>query len=163
MFCSVCGKELAQEHVFCPSCGKQIGEPLIAMDGQGRVQRNVQVVAILWIVLGCLEALGATFLLSLSRFLGHFPFFPPNVEFLRSWVHGLMIGIGGIVLLKAVLDALAGWGLLQRESWARILAIVMSFLEILHFPFGTALAIYTLWVLFPDDSGMEYTRLATAS
>jgi hypothetical protein len=33
----------------------------------------------------------------------------------------------------------AGWGLLRREPWARVLTIVLSFLALFHIPLGTAL------------------------
>jgi hypothetical protein len=65
--------------------------------------------------------------------------------------------------IKGVLSLAAGWGLLQRESWARALTIVMGFLSILHIPLGTALGIYTIWVLLPNESAEEYDRLALAA
>jgi hypothetical protein len=36
----------------------------------------------------------------------------------------------------------------------------LDFLGLLRIPFGTALGIYTLWVLLPETSGKEYDRLA---
>ncbi|MDX1665031.1 MAG: hypothetical protein R3272_14665, partial [Candidatus Promineifilaceae bacterium] len=50
----------------------------------------------------------------------------------------------GIMLLLALPSLLAGWGLLKGRDWGRILAIIVSFLNITNFPFGTLLAIYTL-------------------
>jgi hypothetical protein len=65
-------------------------------------------------------------------------------------------GIGAIiffVLLALSLPGLvAGVGLLQFRSWARILTIVISVLDLIHVPFGTALGIYGLWVLLSQDS-----------
>jgi hypothetical protein len=67
--------------------------------------------------------------------------------------------VGGIaalaffVLLALSLPSLiAGIGLLQFRSWARILTIVLSVLELIHVPFGTALGIYGLWVLLSQGS-----------
>jgi hypothetical protein len=54
----------------------------------------------------------------------------------------------------------AGWGLLHRESWARILALIAGFLALFHPPFGTALGIYTLWVLLSAESEREYAEQA---
>jgi hypothetical protein len=71
--------------------------------------------------------------------------------------------VGGFVILKALLSIATGLGLLQRESWARPLAIVMSFFELLHIPFGTALGIYTLVVLLPGEASIEYDQLAKAA
>lgn len=44
------------------------------------------------------------------------------------------------------------WGLLHFRPWARILAIILAVLHIFSFPFGTALAIYTLWVLLSSET-----------
>ena len=45
-----------------------------------------------------------------------------------------------------------GFGLLGRQPWARILGIVMSALSLMHVPFGTALGVYGLWILFNRDT-----------
>jgi len=42
---------------------------------------------------------------------------------------------------------LAGYGLLTRKAWARVLAIVVGILSLLNFPIDAAIGIYTLWVL----------------
>ena len=53
-------------------------------------------------------------------------------------------------LLMAVLGLpglLAGYGLLTRKPWARVLAIVVGILSLVNFPIGTVIGLYTLWVL----------------
>jgi hypothetical protein len=62
-----------------------------------------------------------------------------------------------------ILGLVTGWGLLQREPWARTLAIVMACLNMVHMPFGTILGIYTLWVLLPAASEQEYRSVARAA
>lgn len=42
---------------------------------------------------------------------------------------------------------ITGYGLLNHRPWARVLALVLGVLGILNFPVGTALGLYTLWVL----------------
>jgi hypothetical protein len=69
---------------------------------------------------------------------------------------GIVFGIGFLIVADAVIGLAAGWGLLQRKSWARMLAIVLGHLNLLAVPFGTALGIYTLWVLLPAESKREY-------
>lgn len=41
-----------------------------------------------------------------------------------------------------------GIGLLKFQGWARILVLILSFLALLNFPIGTAVGIYSIWVLF---------------
>ena len=44
-----------------------------------------------------------------------------------------------------------------------VLAIIAAILALLKFPIGTALGIYTLWVLAPGASGLEYDAIADRS
>jgi hypothetical protein len=55
----------------------------------------------------------------------------------------IALGVPGLV---------AGVGLLKLRPWARILGIVISALDLAHIPFGTALGVYGLWVLFNRET-----------
>lgn len=60
---------------------------------------------------------------------------------------------GGLLLVVLSLPGLvAGYGLLERREWGRILAIVIAFLNLLNFPLGTLLGVYTLWVLLQTNA-----------
>ncbi|MEZ4633730.1 MAG: hypothetical protein R2856_01910 [Caldilineaceae bacterium] len=48
-----------------------------------------------------------------------------------------------------------GIGLLMRKSWGRYLAIIVGILNLPNLPIGTALGIYSLWVLFKTEA-VEY-------
>lgn len=52
----------------------------------------------------------------------------------------------------------AGWGLLRYQPWARILTIVLSCLDLLNFPLGTAVGVYGLWVLLSAETTARFTR-----
>ncbi|HSM37171.1 MAG TPA: hypothetical protein VK837_12285 [Longimicrobiales bacterium] len=65
---------------------------------------------------------------------------------------GLGLAVGLLVALTAVPNLLAGAGLLARASWARWLALVLGALNAFKFPYGTALAVYTFWVLMNDET-----------
>jgi hypothetical protein len=68
-----------------------------------------------------------------------------------------------LLLAKAACGFIAGWGLLQREPWARVLVLVVAFVSLFtNIPFGTALGIYTMWVLLPAESEQEYEAMAEA-
>ena len=79
------------------------------------------------------------------------------------FVHGLLRIIGMLFVASAAVGILAGWGLLERRPWARTLAIVVAFINLLDMPFGTALGVYTLWVLLPAESEKEYLEAARAA
>jgi len=60
--------------------------------------------------------------------------------------------IGALLALLAVPGIVAGFGLLRQRSWGRILALVVGVLGLVNFPLGTALGVYTLWVLLQDTA-----------
>jgi len=82
-----------------------------------------------------------------------------HLGFLRP----LLSVIGVFVLAKGVIGMAAGLGLLQRLPWARVLALIVGFLSLLNLPFGTALGIYTLWVLLSPNAEEDYRSLAEAA
>ncbi len=47
----------------------------------------------------------------------------------------------------------AGIGLLLRQNWARLLAIVISVIGLINVPIGTVFGIYACWVLLQDAAG----------
>jgi hypothetical protein len=52
-----------------------------------------------------------------------------------------------LILALSIPGFIAGFGLLKFRPWARILTIVLSALDLINFPFGTALGVYGFWVL----------------
>jgi hypothetical protein len=60
--------------------------------------------------------------------------------------------IGGFILLLSVPGIVGGAYLLKGKPWARILVLILGFLNLIDIPFGTALGIYTIWVLMNDET-----------
>jgi len=149
MFCDRCGAAVDGAR-FCPGCGKSFAPA--AGPVQGRVAAHVKTLGILWLVRAGLRLIPAIFLTSFA----HYGSWWDGVPFLP----GVMRGIGTFFLISAIAGAIAGWGLLERRPWARMLAIVLGALAILDFPIGTALGAYTLWVLAPSSSDLEYRAIA---
>ncbi|MCX6622837.1 MAG: hypothetical protein NTY38_17580 [Acidobacteria bacterium] len=73
-------------------------------------------------------------------------------------------GIGLVISIFLVAVSLpglaAGIGLLQWRSWARVLAIVVSGLNLLSIPIGTAIGIYGLWVLLSAETQRLFDQKA---
>jgi hypothetical protein len=61
----------------------------------------------------------------------------------------LLAGFLGIISIPGII---AGVGLLKSKPWARILAIVVACLDLFNIPFGTALGVYTLYVLMNEEA-----------
>jgi hypothetical protein len=66
---------------------------------------------------------------------------------------------GGTLTILAAGGVCVGLGLIQRRPWARISATILGALALFHPPFGTALGVYTLWVLLADKHGEQYRYL----
>ena len=155
MFCDRCGANLQGPERFCPHCGRQFGVAP-PMPVGNRVNGHLRNLAILWLAYSALRLLPGLVLNSFSDW--GFPFTGVPSYF----VHEIVRTFGGIFLATGIIGLIAGWGLYERRSWARMLAIVLAFLNLLHPPFGTAIGIYTLWVLLPAASEAEYQRMARA-
>ena len=81
---------------------------------------------------------------------------PVTGEAEAMWVLGLVgTTVGLLMVALGVPGLLAGYGLLKRRSWARVLAIVVGIISLVNFPIGTAIGIYTLWVLV-QPAATEY-------
>ena len=52
--------------------------------------------------------------------------------------------------------------LLFRNTLPLPLALVLAFISLFNIPFGTAIGVYTMWVLLPADSQREYDSLVAA-
>lgn len=154
MFCGQCGAAIQAGQMFCSGCGRQIGMAP-AIGPQNRVAENIKLVAILWMALSALRLIPGLVLMMASSVAA--AFLPPDVP---GFVSVLLHGIGFLLLAIGAVGFLVGWGLMDRQPWARMAAVVLGFLSLLEFPFGTALGIYTLWVLMPAQSEMEYRQMA---
>jgi zinc-ribbon domain len=163
MFCDKCGTALQAGQHFCPACGKEIfGKTQWAKLRRGRVGAHIRLLGILWLAVSAFNTLGGLAILLVAkpvllhlRELGQGP-----PEFAWGFIQPLLTLVAIFFLSKALLGFAAGWGLLRREGWARIIALIAGFLALFHPPFGTALGIYTLWVLLPAESEREYAEQA---
>jgi len=118
------------------------------------MESHVRILAVLHIVFGAVGVLIGLFALIVFGGLGILAGTAGREE-------GAMLAVpvlGGIGVLVFILllalalpGILAGWGLLRFRPWARVLAIVLSALQLFNVPFGTALGIYGLWVLLSNE------------
>jgi hypothetical protein len=163
MFCDQCGAPLQPGQQRCARCGKEvIGRIETLYVQKNRVQEHVRLLGILWMAYSALNVVGGIILVVISNTLfGRFSQAGPPPE-VTSWLRPFLTVIGCLVLAKAAGGLVAGWGLLQRQSWGRILTLVVGFISLFNIPIGTALGVYTLWVLLPARSDEEYRAFSEA-
>lgn len=162
MFCNRCGAQLQPDFNLCPKCGAPVSAPVGTsppLVRTGRLARHLRTVGILWIVVGVLWIIPSLVLMGIS----HAPHFMIGDEmFSRAFMPPMMFTLGLVFLSIAALGIFVGWGLMNHEPWARMTAIVVGILALFHPPLGTALGIYTLWVLLPADAAADYDRMSRA-
>ena len=69
----------------------------------------------------------------------------------------LAAALFSIIAVLSIPGLVVGIGLVKFKSWARIGALILSALNLLNFPFGTALGIYGLWVLLNKETEAAFT------
>jgi hypothetical protein len=130
------------------------------------MQTHVKILAILHIVFG---ALGVLIGFGIFAFFGgiagliHMDH-DPDAAIAVPMMGAIGAFVLVLILCLSIPGIIAGIGLLSFQPWARILTIVLSILDLVSFPFGTALGIYGLWVLFtPDGVRLFDQRRVTSS
>jgi hypothetical protein len=120
--------------------------------------QHVKILAVLHIVLsaiGILIAVGLLFLFGgIASVVGL------NAADHDARVAVPVLGLVGsflfvLILVLSIPGIIAGIGLMKFRPWARILTLILSGLDLLNIPFGTALGVYGFWVLL----SVEGTRL----
>ena len=151
MYCDACGTEIQQGQRFCRACGKPAGGvPLVP--AASRIAGHIRMLGILWLAISAFRLIPAGALLVVGR-----TGLPPGIP---EFVYPLISLIGGILTVSVVAGFFTGWGLLTRQPWGRTLALISGGISLIDVPFGTALGIYTLWVLLPSGAEEEYRRVS---
>lgn len=122
---------------------------------------HVKVLGILHIVLGALGVLAGLGLLALFGGIAGLVDATADFRDARVAIPILQIiawALFGFLSVISLPGIIAGIGLLQFQNWARILTIVLSALDLLNVPIGTALGIYGLWVLLSPGTEQLFVR-----
>jgi len=154
MYCNSCGGPVDANQAVCPRCGKVVGQPQVS-----RVVQHAKMLGILWIAYAVFHGLGAMVLLIVANTI----FGSGNFEGRHAFLHPLLKAIAIFLFAKALGSLIAGIGLLERQDWARTLSLVMAFIALINVPFGTAIGVYTLWVLMSPQAEGEYRRLSASA
>jgi hypothetical protein len=112
------------------------------------MRQHIDTVAWIHIAFGALGVLAA---LAVGGVVGGAALFADDAQ--TTGIMVLLAGFIAVVMgLLSVPSLVGGWGLLKRRPWARMLVLIVSFLNLLNFPLGTLVGGYSIWVLMSDES-----------
>ena len=100
----------------------------------------------LFTALGVLVSLGV--LLFAPWFNGARPWRPEDA----AVVMAVVLFISAVFFVIGVPNLVAGIALQRGKRWARVLAIVVAVLALTSFPLGTAVGLYSIWVLTQKET-----------
>ena len=155
MFCNNCGAEISPGQKFCSGCGRPAGVPVPMMPVRSRLAGHIRMLGILWLAVSALRLIPGIALITMVS-----SGFPPMGGDVPAFVPMLLNSIGYGIFIMGAIGLVVGWGLLDRQHWARMAAIILGGIALVEPPFGTALGIYTLWVLLPAQSEEEYRQMS---
>lgn len=113
------------------------------------MDRHIKAIGILWIIYG---GLGLLFTLFLFVTLFGVSLIPDMGHEAPIILRTVAIGIGIFFTILCLPELFAGIGLIKFREWGRILALIVSFLNLISFPVGTALAVYSLVILLNSEA-----------
>ncbi|HEY7820284.1 MAG TPA: hypothetical protein VIG29_18820 [Vicinamibacteria bacterium] len=129
---------------------------MIVVNAVSPMKQHVSILGTLYIVFGCLGLLGAFALLlffgGVAGIVGIAAHEDPDAAVAVPIVGGLGVGLAALVTLFSIPGLVVGIGLVKFRRWARVGGAVLSAINLVNFPLGTAIGAYGLWVLLSKES-----------
>ncbi len=125
-----------------------------------KMKKQVQVVAILRIVLSSLGLVAAVVVLAVMNFAKGFV---DNDEIATTVLTFIGTFVPAVLGLISIAGIAAGVGLLSFKNWARILTIIISVLSCFNIPIGTLVGVYSIWVLMQTETVKLFEGTAPSS
>lgn len=116
---------------------------------QRNMKQHVSLVGALHIGFGILGIIGALVIVFGFQFLIEFVEEEPLAEKILSYVGN---SLALIILFFSSLGIIGGIGLFSYKPWARILVMIVSAMNCLNVPIGTARGVYSIWVLMQPET-----------
>jgi hypothetical protein len=120
------------------------------------VQKHLEFLGVLYLIWGALAGLLGVSAFALAAGAGMIITASAHADEHTRVAAGLtaatfaMLGI--VALAWGAVHAVTGRALRQRMPWSRAGALTLAVVNLLFLPFGTALGVYTLWVLQHDET-----------
>lgn len=122
------------------------------------MENHKKILGILYVVSGSLQLL---LILALSMFISTIMVLVSNgmdpkeariLELVASILRFLPFVI---IIFFSLPSIIAGIGLLNKQKWAFVLALILGCFKLFSFPIGTAIGVYTIWVYMEDTKQVK--------
>lgn len=112
------------------------------------MERHIKLLGALYIIFGSLFLIGAIviyFALTTAGLLSG----DETAIFVTEIV---ALAVGAFLLVISIPGIIAGIGLLKYRLWAKTLALIIGLINLINFPIGTIIGVYTIWVLMNSQT-----------
>ncbi|MEN6454232.1 MAG: hypothetical protein ABFD10_08225 [Prolixibacteraceae bacterium] len=119
------------------------------------MEKHINVVGVLYIILSVLSFLGAFTVYFVLRLIGNFTD-DTNANMVLTVIADVL---SVVLVVLAIPGLIGGIGLIKRKDWARILILILSIINLLNFPIGTAVGVYSIWALLQPEVAAEFQKI----
>lgn len=128
------------------------------------MEQHVKILGVLYIVLGTLGVIAALICLVIfggaAGIVGIVAQQEPDARIAVPILGAFAVGLFLFLLVLSVPGVIAGVGLLQLRSWARIVTVILSALNLMNIPIGTLVGAYGLWVMLSTETEKLFSTTA---
>ena len=124
-----------------------------------KLNGHKKVLGILYVISAMFTILGMIMLNAILSIVFSFVFneIEPEEQRIMEMVLAIVQYVPAFVILFFSIPTLiAGIGLLTRQTWATIFALIMGCLKLFNFPIGTAIGVYAIWI-YAEDQKLKNT------
>lgn len=119
------------------------------------MEQHIKILSWLFIIMGVLGLLFAVFIFLLgagavSTILSNDHSSDARVA--AGWAGGCMTFVAALIGVLSLPSIIAGWGLMRRKAWSRVLTMVVGALHILNMPIGTAIGLYAIIIMSNEET-----------
>ena len=119
------------------------------------MDRHINIIGILWIVYGAMGIFGGFILFWLLFGVSFIPDIgDPGITILRA----AAIGFGLFFIVLSIPEIIGGYGVIKGKEWGRIVVLILSFLNLVNFPLGTGLSVYSFIILIKEESVLHFQK-----
>ncbi|WP_372773536.1 hypothetical protein [Mangrovibacterium sp.] len=121
------------------------------------MHKHVQIIGILYLILSCISLGLAFFIHYLLNLIGAITG-DQDANFILSIVANVL---STVLFASSIPGIIGAIGLLKFKEWGRILIIIISVINLLNFPIGTALGGYSIWALVQPETLSLFNKQQT--